>query len=197
MGRRVVQEERRLQIIEALFSCLMEKPFKETSIKDIAKAAGVNHGVLHYYFTGKEEILLTFLDHMLLKYKGEFYEYMSAHTPEGAPARQVISEMFSFVNRRITLDRRLSRIFVEIWEIGLYEKKVRVKLKAVYREWIRSVQAVIAGAVKDEIIARRMSTAVVAFLEGMSMLSVILEQSKEESAATLLAFQERIIEMLD
>ncbi len=196
MGRKIVQEERRLQIIEALYACLLKKPFKETSIKDIARAAGVNHGVLHYYFTGKEEILLTFLDHVILKYKTDFYEYMAAHTTAESTPRQVVSQMFNFVNHRITLDRRLSRIFVEIWEIGLYDKKVRSKLRTVYEEWIEAAREVIMRAVKNETLARRMSVSLVAFLEGMAMLSVILEPTQAESAETLAAFQKRIIDML-
>jgi AcrR family transcriptional regulator len=196
MGRKIVQEERRLQIIEALYTCLLKKPFKETSIKDIARVAGVNHGVLHYYFTGKEEILLTFLDHVILKYKTDFYEYMAAHTTADSAPREVIGEMFNFVNHRITLDRRLSRIFVEIWEIGIYDKKIRSKLKLAYEIWIQEVRDIITRAVKDETLARRISVSIVAFLEGMAMLSAILDPTQKESAETLAVFQKRIIDML-
>lgn len=54
MARKKVQDERRLQILKALHTCLQEKSFEKTSIKDIARVAGVNHGVLHYYFTRRD-----------------------------------------------------------------------------------------------------------------------------------------------
>ena len=38
MSRKNGQEEKRIQILEALDQCLQEKPFDQTSIKDIAKA---------------------------------------------------------------------------------------------------------------------------------------------------------------
>lgn len=196
MGRKTVQEERRMQIIQALYTCLLKKPFRETSIKDIAEAAGVNHGVLHYYFTGKEEILLTFIDHTLLKYKNDFIDHMKTHVPAHAAPRQVISEMFTFANNRIILDRKLSKIFIEIWEIALYDRKVRARIKVLYNEWVQMAQDTIIRAVRDETQARRISKSIVAFMEGMSLLSVLLDHSESESAQTLQAFQQKIIEML-
>ena len=68
MGRKNIQQERRLQIIKALNRCLLKKPYRDTTIKDIALEAGVNHGMLHYYFKDKEEILLNFVDYILNKH---------------------------------------------------------------------------------------------------------------------------------
>ena len=81
MGRKIMKEERREQILEALYRCLLKKPFKETSIKDIAREAGVNHGVLHYYFSDKEEILLKFLDHLIERYKSDYLRWMADQGP--------------------------------------------------------------------------------------------------------------------
>jgi len=47
-------------IIQPVFQLhkAQDKPFDQTFIKDIAQAAGVNHGLLHYYFKSKEDILI-------------------------------------------------------------------------------------------------------------------------------------------
>jgi len=196
MGRKKIQDERRLQIIQALYACLLKKPFRETSIKDIAAAAGVNHGVLHYYFTCKEEILLTFIDHTLQKYKSDFIDHMKSRVSALSAPGDVIAEMFNFANNRITLDRKLAKIFIEIWEIGLYDRKVRARLKVLYNEWVQTAQDTIIRAVGDETQARRISKSIVAFLEGMSLLSVLLDQNESEMQQTLEAFQRKIIGML-
>ena len=77
MGRKSGQEEKRTRILEALHACLLEKPFDRTSIKDIARAAGVNHGLLHYYFRSKEDILLHYIDHVIARYKAMFEKWQA------------------------------------------------------------------------------------------------------------------------
>ena len=74
MGRKPVRDERRKQILEAVHTCLLEKPFHKTSIKDIAQKAGLNHGALHYYFKNKEDLLLEYIDYSKNKFDSIFYE---------------------------------------------------------------------------------------------------------------------------
>jgi len=178
MGRKVMKEERREQILEALYRCLLKKPFKETSIKDIAREAGVNHGVLHYYFSDKEEILLKFLDHLIERYKSDYLRWMAARAPAGTPGGEVLDEMFSFAVKKITLNRKLSALFVEIWEISLYNKKIRSKLQRVYREWIEVLNLSLTEMIGDEKKARPLSVAIIAFLEGISLFAVILDRKE-------------------
>jgi len=61
MIQKMIRNERKIQILQALHECLLEKPFHQTSIKDIARKADVNHGLLHYYFENKEDILLNYI----------------------------------------------------------------------------------------------------------------------------------------
>ena len=68
MGRKPVRDERRKQILDAVHQCLLVKPFHKTSIKDIARKAGLNHGALHYYFDNKEAILLEYIDYNKKKF---------------------------------------------------------------------------------------------------------------------------------
>ena len=63
MGRKPIRDKRRKQILEAVHQCVQEKPFHKTSIKDIARKAGLNHGALHYYFESKEHILIEYIDY--------------------------------------------------------------------------------------------------------------------------------------
>ena len=58
MGRKIMKEERREQILEALYRCLLKKPFKETSIKDIAREAGISHALLYRYFPDQQSLFV-------------------------------------------------------------------------------------------------------------------------------------------
>lgn len=52
------REQKRQQILEATCRCLCEKPFHTLTIKDIAAEAGLSHGLVHYYFANKQEVLV-------------------------------------------------------------------------------------------------------------------------------------------
>jgi AcrR family transcriptional regulator len=196
MGRKNGQEEKRTRILDALHICLTEKPFDQTSIKDIARVAGVNHGLLHYYFRSKEDILLHYIDHVIGRYKAMFEQWLMKKQAEGIAGKDLAAAFFNFMNDRITLDRQLSMVFIEIWEIAVYNPIVRNRLRRAYREWMDALAFILGGATDDPAAARRISIAIVAFLEGMSMFSVILDPDAIDLREVLAGFQDRIIEML-
>jgi len=196
MARKNVQEERKLQILKALDSCLLKKSFEKTSIKDIASVAGVNHGVLHYYFTGKEDILLNYIAYVMNNYQVQARVLFATMNHDKYTKEQFIEESFNFVNNRITLNRNISRIFVEIWEISLYNKKVKAKLRETYLNWIDEVTPIVSDYFDDKIFARNMSIAMVAFWEGMAMFSTIFPSDTLNTEVILKGFQEKLMELL-
>jgi len=196
MARKSVQEEKRIRIMEALNLCLQEKSFDQTSIKDIARAADVNHGLLHYYFKSKEDILINYIDYVILHYKGMFEEWLAEKDLNGIDEKHLIEWFFNFMNERITLDRHLSKVFIEIWEIAAYNPAVKEKLQRAYREWMEVLAGVLNRVIKDPAAAKRISTAIVAFLEGMSLFSIILDPDELDLNEVLTGFQRRIIQIL-
>lgn len=189
-------EDKRTQILDALHLCLQEKPFDQTSIKDIARTAGVNHGLLHYYFRSKEDILLHYIDQVIARYKTMFIDWLSGKDSEKTAPKALIADFFNFMNDRITLNHGLSRVFVEIWEIAAYNPVVRDRLRTAYREWIGVLEQMLARTTADPETAGRIATAVVAFLEGISLFSVILDPGEFDCPDVLNGFQRRILEML-
>ncbi len=196
MARKSVREERKKQILQALDHCLLEKSFHKTSIKDISRIAKVNHGVLHYYFKSKEDILLHYIDYVVDYFKGQVQEMLKAQNTEQMSRKDFVKEVFSFVNQKITLDRNLSKIFVEIWEIALYNDIVRSKLKEAYKEWIQILTGNIAAGSDDSETASILSIAMVAFWEGMALFSTIFDEREIDFQETLARFQQRILEIL-
>ncbi|HUN55229.1 MAG TPA: TetR/AcrR family transcriptional regulator [Smithella sp.] len=175
MPRVSVKEQRRLQILEALNDCLITTSFSQTSIKDIAKKAKVNHGVLHYYFKSKEDILLNYIDFIIEKYLTIFTKWIVTASKKYPDQKVFIEESLKFINKRVTLDRNISIIFIEIWEISLYNKKVRQKLKQMYKIWEQTVTDEFAKVVKDKKVAKRLSIAMIAFFEGISLFSIVFD----------------------
>lgn len=195
MTRKNVQKERRLQIMEALHKCLLKKPFDQTSIKEIAAAAKMNHGMLHYYFQSKEDILLHYIEFVIDRYKTLFEEWMETESATIEKPEDFVRAGFNFVYHKITLNRDLSKIFIEIWEIANYNRKVKEKLKTAYYEWIAVVNRILTGTPLDEKAAARMSVALVALWEGISLFSVILDKETIELETLLTDFQEQFLKI--
>ena len=62
-----VYSEKQIQIMEAAEELFAEKGFDGTSVRDVAKEAGVNLAMISYYFGSKEKLMES-----LFKYRGEF-----------------------------------------------------------------------------------------------------------------------------
>ncbi|AEI68803.1 TetR/AcrR family transcriptional regulator [Corallococcus macrosporus] len=57
-------EERRQQIVAGLLKVMSERGYERASVGEIAKAAGLSPGLVHYHFSGKQEILLTLVEQL-------------------------------------------------------------------------------------------------------------------------------------
>jgi len=61
------QEQRRLEIFDASVHLFIQKGFNETSMREIAAAAGVGKSTLYDYYASKEDILVSY-------YQGEIFK---------------------------------------------------------------------------------------------------------------------------
>jgi AcrR family transcriptional regulator len=188
--------DKKNQILEALNQCLQTKPFDQTTIKDIAQAAGINHGLLHYYYKNKEDILVHYIDYVIDHYRTMFNDWLTQKEGEGVIGRELIESFFQFMNEKITLNRPLSKAFIEIWEIAVYKPAVKAKLQRAYKEWVEILTDMLDRVLHDTDASRRIGFSIVAFLEGMALFSIILDPKKTEFKKILAGFQEKIVEML-
>jgi AcrR family transcriptional regulator len=62
-SRKIQAEERRRQILETALNVFGTRGFQGTSIKDIAKAAGISQGLMYHYFASKEELLKAIIEY--------------------------------------------------------------------------------------------------------------------------------------
>jgi AcrR family transcriptional regulator len=188
--------DKRIRILEALSLCLQEKPFSRTSIKEIAATAGVNHGLLHYYFESKEDILSHYIDYVIFHYQSIFEEWLAGMEKADIDKRELVESFFDYMNDRITLNRQLSTVFIEIWEIGIYNPAIRKKLQAAYLQWIQVLTGILARIMDDRDAAERAGTMIVAFQEGMSLLSVLFDNEAFDLQGILVDFRRRMIDSL-
>ena len=54
MANKTHSDEKRLQLALALCRLLQTQEYSSISVHDIAREAGMNHGLIHYYFGSKD-----------------------------------------------------------------------------------------------------------------------------------------------
>ena len=62
MSKADVAAERKDQIVKATVDCITKYGYHNFSMQDVANAAGVSKGIIHYYFLNKEELMMCVLE---------------------------------------------------------------------------------------------------------------------------------------
>ena len=57
MGRKSMADENRLKIVQAFYKCVVNEGFAKSSIRKVAKEAGVLPSTLHHYFKDRNEMI--------------------------------------------------------------------------------------------------------------------------------------------
>jgi AcrR family transcriptional regulator len=197
MPKKSVSEERKEQIMKSLYKCLLKKQFHEITIKDIAGEAGINHGMIYYFYSSKEDVLLNFIDYISEQYRKNFIQYMNTKKAGALKGKALMRHAMNFSNEKITLNRNLSKIFIEIWSIASHNKKIRKKLRCLYEEWIFYIKEILVKTGISDEWADGISKATVSFFEGNALFSILFQWKKEQVKLILDEFQNRIIEIID
>ena len=176
MGRKPVRDERRKQILEAVHTCLLEKPFHKTSIKDIAQKAGLNHGAVHYYFKNKEDLLLEYIDYSKKKFDNMFKERYKTEIQKPTTDIQTFHRKIQLVLHEMSFNQDYARAYTEIWAHAIYNQKVMDKLKGMYHDWREQVFEEVNKFVESKDLARQISLTMIALCEGMSLMAIFFNR---------------------
>ncbi|MBX3187399.1 MAG: TetR/AcrR family transcriptional regulator [Labilithrix sp.] len=109
-------DESRAQVLDAAIKTLAARGLGATSIQDIADAAGMSKGAVHYHFESKDELLQRVLDRCCEVIEARVVEVFDA---EGTP-----------------MDR-IRRAILEMWIVrrdGIAEMRVLTELHALSRQ---------------------------------------------------------------
>lgn len=95
MARPKNTTQRRAQIVEGLLKAMSTQGYEAASIKDIASAAELSPGLLHYHFGNKQAILLALIEALGGKLEERLAGAMEGAADPGARLNAVIDAMLS------------------------------------------------------------------------------------------------------
>jgi AcrR family transcriptional regulator len=186
-GSKSAEETRRAQIITAAYEVACERGLEGLTVRRVADAAGLSHGLVHFHFKTKAALLSALLDQVLARTTSAQVQ------PEQGTLVSPLERLLGLVRHelvRLTRDRRHIRLFFDFWILGTRHLDIRAKLRAElhrYRETFRALAEEVVQLEPDRfrgITAAGMAAIAVAFVKGCAVQSVIDPRAFEVDEVT-------------
>ncbi len=165
MGRTSNAPQRREEIAWALFDCLAENGHEKVTVKQIAARAHLPHGVIHYYFEKKDDVVAALVESITATYMDLFEKMLEAAAP--TPLERV-DRMLEYLVDAFVFDRRLNRVFYNLVQMGFEREGVNAPLRRMLAAYRGTMENVFAEAGAGEA-AGPVSRLLVALVEGLAL----------------------------
>ncbi len=170
VGTKINPKDKREVFIHATIECIVEHGYAETTVRKIAKYAGVTPGLLIHYFDGKEDLI------------AQTYQYLSTYLMEsyGEKTRRLDNDPVEFLRAffaaRIeseTLNPKLLRVWLTFWSMTLIQPDMKHIHTEIYENSLSSMEEMLINAYRangtqvDEKKLRRTAIGILALLDGL------------------------------
>ena len=140
-------DERRAQITRALIAVMAKQGYDGASVADVARAAGLTPGLVHYHFKNKEEILLAALAALVARH-GERLEKRL-----GEAAGDVVAEVAAFIDFPLGLGADADPDALSCWILisgeALRNSKVRAKFERALAAMVERLARLLVRGVEE------------------------------------------------
>ncbi|WNG19363.1 TetR family transcriptional regulator [Cystobacter fuscus] len=168
MARPSNTEERRRQIVQGLLRVMAERGYERASIAEIAKAAGLSPGLVHYHFAQKQEVLLALMEQLAERGR-ERVKARLART-KGGPRARVEAFIESFLATGDHAEPEAVAAWVTISAEALRQPEVREAYDKVVRADLAHLEELV-GEVLGRERARAVAAGLFAAIQGYFVLS--------------------------
>ena len=121
------QQKTKERINAAASKVLSEKGYEATTLREISREAQAAPGLVHYYFGGKDELLVE-----VLKADGRRFHQRMERLVQQVPAEQSLEAVLTQLYARVELEPEVYRLRYESFSLGLHnpliEPRVRERL---------------------------------------------------------------------
>lgn len=121
------QQKTKERIIAAASKVLAEKGYEATTLREISREAQAAPGLVHYYFGGKDELLVE-----VLQAAGRRFHQRMERLVQQVSAEQSLEAFLTQLHERVELEPEVYRLRYESFSLGLHnpliEPRVRERL---------------------------------------------------------------------
>lgn len=132
------QQDARTRLLDAAERLLLEAGHAGITTRRLAEEAGVNHGLVHYYFGSMEELLL----HVLERFTDRLISRQRAMYAAPVP----FVERWRTAMQYLEEDRPYQKIWFELQAMGWNRPEIRARLGTVHRAWREAMRDAVREA---------------------------------------------------
>jgi AcrR family transcriptional regulator len=135
VGRKSLARQRRAQIVEAFYRCIVRDGLQKASTREVAKEAGVQASILHHYFKDRdemiEELVKNIVDEISTRYVTEIGRYKNPRTR--------FNKAIEFLFGPAMINEEHAGFFYDCWAEAKRNEKVRESFAKLYRRFHRTI----------------------------------------------------------
>ncbi len=121
MGRKSIADERRTQIIQAFYLCVVKEGVAGASIRKIANEAQVSPSTLHHYFKDRDEII----EEAVVYFTDEIFTRFSEKITPHADASMRLSRGLEFIFSKGMINPEHTGFFLECCVAARHNSRIR------------------------------------------------------------------------
>jgi TetR/AcrR family transcriptional repressor of bet genes len=161
-------EQRRADIVRGLAAVMAERGYAKATIKEIARAAGLTPGLVHYHFRDKQQILLSLVEDLATLVRSRI-DFAATGTPDPFAAIDAL------LGTEVGVEATAVACWVVIGAEAVRQPEVRVLYEALMHEALeeltKSFRATMRSAGRSDATAAVAAVSVMAAIEGFFRLS--------------------------
>ena len=185
--RTMSREQRRMQLIEATISTLATRGYSRTTLTEVARTAGLSHGLVLFHFETKEKLLAETLAYLAEEYRQNWQTALAEAGP--SPAEQLNAMIEADFHPKVCQPARLAAwcsFWGEAQSRPLYQDSCGAKDDA-YNQTLEGICARLSeagGYGRDPVKTARIIRVTI---EGvwLDMMTMAIPYPREEALATV------------
>lgn len=118
---------RRIELAEATLETLAELGYARTSLREIANNSQFSHGVLHYYFNDKIDLICCAVRYYKTTCATRYDEVVASATT----AEELLDGFCSKLHETLTTEWRMHRLWYDLRSQALFEDTIRPDVKVI------------------------------------------------------------------
>src|SRR6188472_1413545 len=126
-SRQEKYDERRNQLAESALATLGELGYAKTSLREIAQNSEFSHGVVHYYFADKFELIT----HCVRYYKAQCVTRYDGLVAESTTADELVARFGDKLVETLTTEAPMHRLWYDLRTQAMFEDQYRPDVLAI------------------------------------------------------------------
>src|ERR1700731_1877164 len=184
--------ERRTELAEAAILTLAELGYARTSLREIAQNSQFSHGVLHYYFSDKEDLIT----HCVRQYEAACVTRYDEIVAAAGSAEELKREFSAAMAQTLRTDAPMHRLWYDLRNQSLFEESFRADVLEIDQRREEMIWRVISRYAEFAGITVAVSPGVAyAMLDGLFQRALLHQLAGDERAAE--ALRANVILVLD